>query len=125
VCAKPCAIWRITEALRKAEEANRLEPDNRFHLNTLAAARVRVGDNAGALTALRRIEELLAAKGEPPDVSDLALAALALHGQNKDDEAREYLRRLRERMKDPQQAANADNQEFLREVERALAPSRE
>jgi len=113
------------QALRKAEEANRLEPDNRFHLNTLAAARVRVGDNAGALTALRRIEELLAAKGEPPDASDLALAALALHGQDKDDEARDYLRRLRERMKDGQQAANADNQAWLREVERALGPSKE
>ena len=62
-------------ALRLAEEANRVEPDNRDHLNTLAAARVRVGDNAGALTALRRIEELLAAKGEPPVASDLALAA--------------------------------------------------
>ena len=89
----------------------------------MAAARVRVGDNAGALTALRRIEELLAAKGEPPDSADLALAALALHGQNKDDEARDYLRRMRERMKDAQQAADADNQELLREVERVLGPS--
>ena len=110
-------------ALRLAEEANRVEPDNRFHLNTLAAARVRVGDNAGALTALRRIEELLAVKGEPLDAADLALAALALHGQHKDEEARDYLRRLRERMKDVQQAAEAENQEFLREVEGVLGPS--
>jgi hypothetical protein len=108
------------DALRQAEELRRLKPDDADYLNTLAAAQLRVGDHAGAVKTLRRVEKLRSAKGEAPDAGDLALSALALHGLHKDEEARAYLRQLRERMKDREQAANADNQDFLREAEAAL-----
>jgi hypothetical protein len=106
-------------ALRRAEVAVRLAPLDGNTLNTLGVAQYRVGRYADALATLLKSEKLNAAKtGSEP--SDLAFLAMAQHQLGKKDEAKVMLGRLREVMKQPRWANNAEAKGFLREAEELI-----
>ena len=68
---------------------------------------------ADALATLTRTNAL----NKEKNPSDLAFLALAQHRLGQSGQARATLGRLREVMKDPQQAGNPSSQAFLREAE--------
>jgi tetratricopeptide (TPR) repeat protein len=104
------------QALRKAEAAVEAAPGNGEFLNTLGVARYRVGDYANALQTLKQSEKLnWTMKGPHP--ADVAFLAMAQHQLGKKDEAKATLARVREIMKQPGWAKDAEAQGFLREAE--------
>jgi WD40 repeat protein/tRNA A-37 threonylcarbamoyl transferase component Bud32/Flp pilus assembly protein TadD len=107
-----------TAALRRAEAAARLAPGDGSILNTLGVTQYRLGDYAKALETLERSEKLNAAKNPP--VTDLAFLAMAHHQLGHKEQARATLTRLREVMKQPAWAKNAEAQGFLREAEELI-----
>jgi WD40 repeat protein len=108
-----------TRALRYAEAAVHLAPEDGEYLNTLGVAQYRVGRYADALATLTKSEKLNATKeGSIPD--DLAFLAMTQHQLGKKDEAKATLARLREVMKQPRWAQNAEAQGFLREAEQLI-----
>jgi hypothetical protein len=108
-----------TWALRYAEGAGRLAPENGFFLNTLGVAQYRVGRYADALASLMKSEELNATKdGSIP--SDLAFLAMTQHQLGKKDEAKATLNRLRKVMKQPHWEKDAESASFLREAEELI-----
>jgi WD40 repeat protein/serine/threonine protein kinase len=103
-------------ALRQAEAAVHLAPKDSNILNTLGVAQYRVGRYADALATLTKSEKLNASKeGSLP--ADLAFLAMAQHQLGKKDEAKSTLGRLREAMKQPRWAKDAESAGFLREAE--------
>jgi WD40 repeat protein/serine/threonine protein kinase len=116
------AAWQIVRAaggqkeayavaLRYAEAAVRAAPSTGYYLNprgTLGVAHYRVGDYANALQALTQSSQ------EP---ADLAFLAMAQHQLGKKDEAKATLARLRQFMKQPVWANNAEAQGFFGEAE--------
>jgi Tfp pilus assembly protein PilF len=106
-------------ALRRAEAAVRRAPDNGSFLNTLGVAQYRTGRYAEALQTLRKSEKLNTPTiGLQP--ADLAFLAMALYQLGKKDEAKSPLSRLRELMRQPRWANDAEAQSLLREAEEAL-----
>jgi WD40 repeat protein/tRNA A-37 threonylcarbamoyl transferase component Bud32 len=95
-------------ALRQAEVACQLAPQQGKFRLTLGAARYRIGDYPKALTALTE------ADGSP---AALAFLAMTHHQLGHKDEARTVLANLRETIKLPQGARNAQTQTFVREAE--------
>src|SRR5262249_39821728 len=86
------------QALRYAEEAAHLLPDDPGIVNPLAVALYRVGHYREALDALRRSEQLWA-KTRPndnPNWGDVAFLAMVHHQLGQQDEARRYLKQYRE-----------------------------
>jgi hypothetical protein len=104
-------------ALRHAEKACEYEPDKGAYLNTLGVAQYRVGLYHEALTTLTR-SNILQGDREP---ADLAFLAMALHRLGRTATSRTTLNHLREILRNPQAAASAENQAFLREAEAVLA----
>jgi hypothetical protein len=107
-------------ALRQAETACLLEPENGFYLNTFGVARYRVGKYQEALDALKRSDKLNSESNlgrQPGDVAFLAMATYKL-GQN--EKANSLLAELRQLMKQPKWAANEEANGFLREAEALL-----
>jgi WD40 repeat protein len=99
-------------ALLQAEEARRLAPDRQEYRIGLGAALYRAGRYQEAIETLKRADR--------PDRSSpavLAFLTLAHHGLDQCEQARADLGRLRELVKQPEQARNEDAQAFLREVE--------
>lgn len=111
------------DALRKAEQACRLQPNDPNALNTLGVARYRAGLYREALTTLTRSNDLN--RGEQP--GDLAFLAMSQQRVGQTDVASATLERLRKIMKAGNQQADQENQSFLREAEMlildALFPS--
>jgi WD40 repeat protein/serine/threonine protein kinase len=107
--ADPAAYQR---ALHQAEAACRLAPDNAAYLNTLGVAHYRVGDYQKALDTLGRSDKLR--KESIPE--HLALLVMAQHQLGQKEQAQATLARLREALKRPQWAPNAEAQGFLREA---------
>jgi WD40 repeat protein/serine/threonine protein kinase len=109
------------KALRYSEEACQLEPESGDFQSTLGVAYYRVGNYEKALDVLSRSDKINAVKDKGSRPTDLAFIAMAHHqlGQTKEAEAK--LQLLRERMKDPRWAANAQAQGFLHEAEELLA----
>ena len=124
------AAWQIVRAaggtdeanalaLRQAEAAVQAEPGNGFYLNTLGIAHYRLADYAKALQTLTQSEKLIATnEGSHP--ADLAFLAMAQDKLRKNDEAQATLGRLREVMKQPRWAKDAEAQDFLREAEELI-----
>ena len=105
-------------ALRWAESAVRLAPENGLYLNTLGVAQYRVGRYADALATLTKSEKLNATKdGSQP--ADLAFLAMTQHQLGKKDEAKATLGRLREVMK-TRWAKDPEAVGFLREAEELI-----
>jgi WD40 repeat protein len=106
-------------ALRWAEAACRLRPEDFAILNTLGVARYRLGDDQGALAALEHSDRL---KGGDP--YNLAFIAMAQQRLGQREQARSMLARLREAMKKPDRAAGEELQGFLREAEAVVGEAK-
>jgi tetratricopeptide (TPR) repeat protein len=117
------------KALRYSEEACQLEPEDGSFRSTLGVAYYRVGNYEKALDVLVRSDKInaLIEKGSIP--TNLAFLAMAHQQLGHAREAEAKLQLLRERMKDPRLAKDAQAPGFLREAEELLAkpnpPSRE
>jgi tRNA A-37 threonylcarbamoyl transferase component Bud32 len=107
--------------LRLAEVACQLEPGNGAYLTTLGVAQYRTGQYEKAQVTLKRSNGLHGNR-EP---ADLAFLAMTQHRLHQAEAARATFERLRELMKDPKIAANAENQGFLREAEAVILNSPE
>jgi tetratricopeptide (TPR) repeat protein len=107
--------------LRLAERACQLEPNNGAYLNTLGVAKYRMGQYEKSQATLTQSNRLNGNRGP----ADLAFLAMTQHRLHQVEAARATFQRLREVMKDPRIAANAENQGFLREVESAIPNSPE
>jgi WD40 repeat protein len=103
-------------ALRQTEIACRLAPNNAAYLNTRGLAYYRVGEYPKALATLERSNKLR--KGTIPE--DLAFLAMAQHKFGLKEQAQEALAQLREVLKQPQWAGNAEAHTFLRDAEKVL-----
>jgi uncharacterized protein HemY len=104
------------QALRQAEAACAVVPDNIEYLNTLGLAYYRVGKYQEALDMLGRCN-----KRRPESVpEDLAFLAMAQHQLGRKEQAEATLARLREVVKQPRWASRAETQDLLREAEEVL-----
>ncbi len=112
------------KALRYSEEACQLEPENGHLLNTLGVAYYRVGNYEKALDVLSRSDKINAVRVQRLYPADLAFLAMTHQQLGHAKEAQAELQRLRERMKDPRWAQDAEAQGFLREAEELLAKSK-
>jgi WD40 repeat protein/serine/threonine protein kinase len=104
-------------ALRQAEAACRLIPNDRDLLTTLGAAQYRLGlcpEAAGTLSEADRLGE---AGGSPSSPRVLAFLVLALHGQGQTNQARIALERLRETMQQPLRSRDEQAKVYWREAE--------
>jgi hypothetical protein len=108
---------RYRGALRAAEAACRLAPENGVYLNTLGVAQYRTGHFQEALATLRAAEPLNVKEYGGSIPANLAFLAMAYYQLGHKDEAGTHLRRLRERMKESRWANDAQNEAFLREAE--------
>jgi WD40 repeat protein len=105
-------------ALRQAEAACRLVPDDGNYLNTLGAAQYRAGNYHDAVSTLTRSGPLNAAVHDGPLPEDLAFLALAQYRLGQTAQARGTLGRLREAMKNQKWAEDdEDAQSIAREAE--------
>jgi hypothetical protein len=122
------AAWKVVKArdagkdayaraLRQAEAAVRKSSENGFFLGTLGVALYRSARYADAFAPLTKAEKLNAAALGVPHPANLAFLAMTQHQLGKKDEAKATLGRLREVMKQPFWAQNADAVGFLREAE--------
>jgi len=109
-------------ALRRAEDACRMAPDEGTFLNTLGVALYRVGQYAESLRTLHRSDELNSKRSGNSLPSDIAFQAMAHHQLGEKDKAAELLARLREEMKQVRWADDAESQGFLREAEKLIEP---
>jgi WD40 repeat protein/serine/threonine protein kinase len=105
-------------ALRRAEAACRLVPDEGDFLNTRGIAEYRLGlyrQAVGTLTLARRShEDNWNGQSYPPDLAFLAMSRYRL---GQPEQARADMGRLRETMKTLQWAPSEESQAFLREAE--------
>jgi tetratricopeptide (TPR) repeat protein len=109
------------KALRYSEEAYHLEPENGDLLNTLGVAYYRAGNYEKALDVLSRSEKINALRDEGPGPANLAFLAMTHQQLGHAQEAGAKLQGLRERMKDPRWAHDAEAHGFLHEAEELLA----
>ncbi len=109
------------KALRYSEEACQLEPENGNLVNTLGVAYYRAGNYEKALEVLSRSDKINALRDKGSNPLDLAFLAMAHQQLGHAKEAEAELQLLRERMKDPALAQNAEAQSFVREAEELLA----
>ena len=116
VCRPGAGASAYQRALRQAESACHLDPDNFHFLNTLGVAYYRVGKYQEALDTLGRCNKLR----KESDPSDLAFVAMAQHQLGRKEQAHTTLERLRDVMKQPRWAGNAEAQAQLREAEEVL-----
>jgi tetratricopeptide (TPR) repeat protein len=91
---------RYRLALRQAEAACRVEPDNCEYLNTLGVALYRVGQYQKALETLTRSDQLAAEAYGSSLPRDLAFAAMSYFQLDRREQAQVYLGRLRVSLKD-------------------------
>jgi tetratricopeptide (TPR) repeat protein len=112
-------------ALRQAEAASRLEPDDGDYRNTLGVALYRVGQYAEAVNTLTRSDEINSKENGESQPEDIAFLALAQHRLGRTDAARKLLDRLRQLLQQDRWKNDADSQAFLREAETLIAVPRQ
>jgi len=103
-------------ALRQAEAASRLEPDNGTFINTRGVALYRNGrfqEALGSLTRSDKINSAVLGRRHPEDLSFLAMVHFKLGQQEK---AQALLAELRQVMKQPTWSGNVEAQGFFREA---------
>jgi dipeptidyl aminopeptidase/acylaminoacyl peptidase len=110
-------------ALRQAEAAVRLDPGDGNILNTLGVAQYRMGQYAEAVATLTQSDKINAEKGGSLP-ADLAFLAMAQHRLGRKEQTQATLGRLREALKQPRWANDAESQGFLREAEALLQGKR-
>jgi tetratricopeptide (TPR) repeat protein len=103
-------------ALRAARRANELAPNDAAIVRSVGVARYRAGHYEEAIPTVTRADALAveAGLGEQPD--NWAFIAMAHHQLGCADEARVALQRLRKLLEDPDNAGNAEYQDFFREA---------
>jgi serine/threonine protein kinase len=104
-------------ALRQAEAACRLSPDNGLLLTTLGVARYRGGKYVDAVATLTLSDQLNSRSPDGSTPVDLAFLALAQYRLGHIETARGTLARLEEAMKRPRWANDAESQGFRRETD--------
>jgi tetratricopeptide (TPR) repeat protein len=102
-------------ALRKAEAAQRVDPEHGPIQTTLGAAQFRTGQYQEAVATLTKAEQIN--QGVP---SDLAFLAMAQHQLGRAGEAQATLVRLREVLKKPEWVNDATSQALWSEAEELL-----
>jgi WD40 repeat protein len=107
-------------ALRWAEVACRLAPNNWHYLNTLGAAHYRVGHFQEAVNILTQNDQLHVKGNGASHPADIAFLAMAQYQLGKKDQAQALLEQLRQLMKQPQWQSNDEMQGCLREAEALL-----
>jgi tetratricopeptide (TPR) repeat protein len=118
------AMSDYRKAVRYSEGACQLAPKNGLYLNTLGVAYYRVGNDEKALETLLRADSINKTQFQGSIPADLAFLAMTQQRLGHAKEAQAELQRLRERMKDPGWAQNAEAQGFLREAEALLAEAK-
>lgn len=112
------AAYRL--ALRRAEAACRLEPEEGAIVNTLGVAQYRAGMHKEAVDTLLRAEKLHQATSPNTVFWDVVFLAMARWQLGHKDRARADLDRARELLKKMGDAAGEEIQGFLREAEGLL-----
>jgi eukaryotic-like serine/threonine-protein kinase len=107
-------------ALRWADAACKLQPDDANALNTLGVAQYRVGQFEAALATLIRSLMLNTTDGAAHS-ADLAFLAMTHHALGNTEQAKPLLDQLRELTKQPKWKDDAETQAFLREAEERIA----
>jgi tetratricopeptide (TPR) repeat protein len=102
-------------ALRQAQTACSLAPENASYRTTLGMAQYRVGRYAEALATL--------ARADPSRPASLAFLAMAQHRRGQKDPAQVTLRGLQEALKLPGWAASEEARAFLGEAEAVVQPA--
>jgi hypothetical protein len=113
--AAEAGVYRL--ALRQAETACRLSPENGVFLGTLGVARYRVGQYREAVRTLARADELNSITYQGSVPADLAFLAMARQRLGQAENARATLSRLRVAMNKSPWASDQASQGFLREAE--------
>jgi tetratricopeptide (TPR) repeat protein len=103
-------------ALRQAETACRMAPENGQYRTSLGVAQYRVGRVQDALETLKRAEERHS--GKPASLAFLAMTQQRL---GLKDQARATLERLRQTMRDPELITDTDARMFVAEAEALLS----
>jgi DNA-binding beta-propeller fold protein YncE len=111
---RPEADFR--RGLRLAKDACQLQPNDGLILNTLGVAQYRTGQYEKAQATLTRSNQV----NRNLQPADLAFLAMTQHRLHQVEAARATLQRFRAVMKDPEVAANGENQGFLREAETVI-----
>jgi hypothetical protein len=109
------AVYR--KALRLAEAACRIQPENGLHRSALGIAQYRNGKFDEAAVTLTRADQINSKSPGGSFPPDLAFLALAQHRLGRKQEARAALARLRETMKNPRWARDQDASAFLQEAQ--------
>jgi len=104
-------------ALRAAEAACRLSPDNMLILNTLGVAQYRAGKYADAAATLSRSDEFNSRAPGGPQPADLAFLAMSQYRLGQTERARTTMKRLREEVKKSKRTYDGESQMFWREAE--------
>jgi WD domain, G-beta repeat len=112
-------------ALRQAEEACLLAPEEGVFLNTLGVAQYRAGQYVAAIETLGQSERFNAARFQGSNPADLAFLAMAHYRLGQKEKAQDHLSRLQETMKRGQWEGDAEAGSFLREAEELLQPKSE
>jgi WD40 repeat protein/serine/threonine protein kinase len=88
------------QALEKAKQASRLDPNDPLVLTTLGAARYRVGAYEDALAALNGADKLRAQGGDASDIENTVFVAMASHQLGRSEAAKGSLEQARALSKD-------------------------
>ncbi len=104
-------------ALRTARSVCENVPDDGWFLNTLGVAEYRVGNYAEAVATLARSRHLNRESHKSDVPGDLAFLAMGYYRLGRSDEGLRCLTDLRESMKQPRWAGNAEAVRFLSEAE--------
>jgi WD40 repeat protein/serine/threonine protein kinase len=116
---KPAA-YRL--ALRQAQAACRLRPENRDYVVTRGLAHYRLKEYDDSLLALEQARRLFRAADQPSPPALLAFLAMTQHELGKKQQARDTLEELRQAMQKPRPpTAQAEASAFLDEAERIVA----
>ncbi len=105
------------KALRQAEAASGLDPNNGMYLNTLGVAQYRAGSYQAAVATLTRSDQINSQAFGSSDPADLAFLAMAQFRLGEIRKARALMGRLTEAMKNAKWAQDPSAQEFQRETE--------
>jgi tetratricopeptide (TPR) repeat protein len=107
-------------ALRLAQAAAQIFPEDGTFLTTLGLAQYRTGNDREAVETLTKASRIHANVSDSPTAADLAFLAMALHRLNRKPEAQETLRQLRKLMEQPTWSRQPEARGFLREAEELI-----
>ena len=108
-------------ALRWAEAACRIAPDDVAFQNTLGVARLRVGQFADSIVALMRSHEHNSKSKDGPQPGDVAFLAMAHHALGHSREAAAFLQQLSNLLNQDRWKNDAESVAFLQEAQQRFS----